>query len=924
MSNLLAGPSTSKFQASHSPHLPSTMYTLPPTRTNRSKTVSANSHGLFLNPKTPRRKTEAVSFCNTPLQSSSFQNSDDQTSELSRRQAIPADIGHTITEVDLDYFLKCILPPLPAGFNLDDIVESLRDYGHIINGTWEHFKKEPKSMKCKGNNEEKVFEHLRDTFDSIVKAANKTPHDHKQTLALHTDPYITPTSEKASTTKPDGSLMLKESENKVGSNGEMTKPSWYDYAVTLEAKKSDGSKDLDDDIAKEIFNMQHVMSLDPCRRFTFGITIENNNTRLWFCSRAVMMVSKPFNFRKDLKTLTRVFLSFAFASKTELGWDPTVSVSIENGIRVYHFTMDDEVFSTVKVMSDVGADAVIGRASRVFKVKRSDGTLAILKDVWVDDDRELEHVLHEQILDDVEKNFDKKARKIVKKHLMTPMHFGLVKVDGQTDHTTNVIMRGRAPSFINTFPLVSETHRVNEAQQSIGHSRASDRTVYYTTRVPQENARKYIHHRHHYRVVFKEIGETLRVSFFDDLKIYEVTVAAALEYIHGSGWVHRDISVGNTYLYNKRGILGDLEYAKKRGVNAQHEVRTGTLDFMAVEIAERFYKFLPIDHTSVEQMARKKMQKKAQQYSEDEREYSDDSSDDETNNSETAEEGADTAYQKQDTVREIVASTSISGDHTDGQNPHNTNGEQTLDDTSKMHNSSNRSGRQDSRNSKDTNECPIEAFDNIAEELFEKLGAGASVSVIVDEQKVKSQGTGVWYNTLHDMESMWWIAVWKLFLHEDLSEKRTEMERIFQAYKANLIFPHLIIPTERFSFLANKSVFADFTSYLPDSFKKVVDDLNELRTFLLLRYTRAEVEAPDIIDEGAFKGVHDDFITYFKEGKIKAAGIVAVTFKRPNEKSNDSVAGSSQSVAKRKAEDERPPFSMNDTSKRRRVLAKTI
>ncbi|THH03743.1 hypothetical protein EW145_g6042 [Phellinidium pouzarii] len=868
----------------------------PPTSNLFRKPKTPPASNLFRKPKTPPRPKTLppdMQFYDTPMKRSTLQSN--RMSELvKKRQAILDDLGQTIPEASISMKLS----------NL-----SKKDK-QIIKGTWKHFQIEPKFMKGKGNNEEKVFEHLRDTFDSIVKAANKTPHDHKQTLALHTDPYITPTSEKASTTKPDGSLMLKESENKVGSNGEMTKPSWYDYAVTLEAKKSDGGKDLDDDVAKEIFNMQHVMSLDPCRRFTFGITIENNNTRLWFCSRAVMIVSKPFNFRKDLKTLTRVFLSFAFASKTELGWDPTVSVSIENGIRVYHFTMDDEVFSTVKVMSDVGADAVIGRASRVFKVKRKDGTLAILKDVWVDDDRELEHT----------------ARNIVKRHLMTPVQFGLVEVDGQTDHTTNVIMRGEAPPFINTFRLVPETHPVNDAQQSAGHPRASDRTVYYTARAPQENARNEIHHRHHYRLVFKEIGETLYlVKNLSDVLAALQHISAALEYIHGAGWVHRDISAGNTYLYNKRGLLGDLEYAKKMGVNAKHEVRTGTLDFMAVEIADRIYKFLP-RLLSEEIFAREKEKSEAQmQDSEDELEYSDEEADE----LETAKkrpgtskgieerkmpidsiERPDTANQKRHTVcNELATSKDVSDDFGEGQDE-----KQTLNNTKGRLDSSNASRQQDAKilDEMDDNKPDAEA--------------GDIVRNVADEQEVKPRRPGVWYNTLHDMESIWWIAIWKLFLHEDLSERstRTETERINQAKKANLLFPHLLITTERFYFFDNEDVFEDLTSFLPASFKKVAVTLNKLRASLQFRYARAEAKGPNIIDQEAFIGVHSHFVTFFREGKRKASGIVAVTFKRPGEKSNDSIARGSQSVAKRKAEDERPPSLINDTSKRRRSFSFSV
>ena len=35
---------------------------------------------------------------------------------------------------------------------------------------------------------------------------------------------------------------------------------------------------------------------DPCRRATFGMTIENTTTRLWFCCRSSVVVSEPFDF----------------------------------------------------------------------------------------------------------------------------------------------------------------------------------------------------------------------------------------------------------------------------------------------------------------------------------------------------------------------------------------------------------------------------------------------------------------------------------------------------------------------------------------------------------------------------------------------------------------------------------------------------
>jgi hypothetical protein len=38
------------------------------------------------------------------------------------------------------------------------------------------------------------------------------------------------------------------------------------------------------------------MLFDPRRRATFGMTIENTKTRVWFCCRSLVVVSQAFNF----------------------------------------------------------------------------------------------------------------------------------------------------------------------------------------------------------------------------------------------------------------------------------------------------------------------------------------------------------------------------------------------------------------------------------------------------------------------------------------------------------------------------------------------------------------------------------------------------------------------------------------------------
>ena len=45
-----------------------------------------------------------------------------------------------------------------------------------------------------------------------------------------------------------------------------------------------------------VYSGFHMLSKDPRRRFTFGVTIEDTESRLWYFSRSFIVVSTPFNF----------------------------------------------------------------------------------------------------------------------------------------------------------------------------------------------------------------------------------------------------------------------------------------------------------------------------------------------------------------------------------------------------------------------------------------------------------------------------------------------------------------------------------------------------------------------------------------------------------------------------------------------------
>ncbi|KAJ3832018.1 hypothetical protein F5878DRAFT_548768, partial [Lentinula raphanica] len=100
---------------------------------------------------------------------------------------------------------------------------------------------------------------------------------------------------------------------------------------------------------KVIDDMEQILARDPCRRFTFGTTIENRTTRLWFLSRAPLLRSASFDFMTDRLPLVHLFLSLAFSSLQDLGWDTTMSLSHvdSSSRRQYNINVDAHQFATM-------------------------------------------------------------------------------------------------------------------------------------------------------------------------------------------------------------------------------------------------------------------------------------------------------------------------------------------------------------------------------------------------------------------------------------------------------------------------------------------------------------------------------------------------------------------------------------------------
>ncbi|PAV16415.1 hypothetical protein PNOK_0803500 [Pyrrhoderma noxium] len=307
---------------------------------------------------------------------------------------------------------------------------------------------------------------------------------------------------------------------------------------------------------------------------------------------------------------------------------------IEVGGEYYHTSESNLVF-------DEKADDLMTSATRIWKAKRDTGGAdVVIKDFWPDDERETEDNIRRMILKDIK---DPKKRKFFKKHTLNPISAGRVKCNGKDDHTKDTILRGRSPDTTESHKIptssclsLSKSKGGNSTTPGVA-TEMKDDTQLLSRELERNQPTKY-HHRYHYRIAYKEVT----VPYYKLRKtnaMIKVIIDAVktLLYLHEAGWVHRDISVGNLYPYTdpvsgeKRGLIGDLEYAKGVGDGGKPDACTGTPDFTAIEVAFQMYQFL-------KQYQPKREQEGGGPYSGEEDDSSDDDSSDDSGDGDSSDD----------------------------------------------------------------------------------------------------------------------------------------------------------------------------------------------------------------------------------------------------------------------------------------------
>lgn len=327
-----------------------------------------------------------------------------------------------------------------------------------------------------------------------------------------------------------------------------------------------------------------------------------------------------------------------------MGWDPTMicdwdsdsNVEPQYKIKVQSADSPSTVkwYRTIKLVSAVGAEAIRGRGTRVWRVREilEDGTLSkavsILKDVWADSDRMFEADMIQEIKKDAETLAPSDKDALVP-CLLTPAIAGpVIRSDGTIDATVDGRRRDRwykpeQPRFRLTqvsatpspTPSVKVSKVASQKRKSVkstkssrgrrSGTRAGSKRVVGDPRdaAAQEQSSSIVYGRKiHYRIVFKEDCEVLHEITSLERVVYALTKAcagtslmtvlnyadsgiscfAALQSLHMLGWVHRDISSGNILLIKNQVKIADFEYAKKLDLPGKvcHDIRTVRCHFL--------------------------------------------------------------------------------------------------------------------------------------------------------------------------------------------------------------------------------------------------------------------------------------------------------------------------------------------------------
>ncbi|KAK7042943.1 hypothetical protein VNI00_008680 [Paramarasmius palmivorus] len=530
-----------------------------------------------------------------------------------------ADMGEAVPQISWKQFKEACLPRVDEQ-HLDQLCSKLDADGTLKGKQWKGF--DSRSNK----DEERHYLPLVACFNTVLKeSVVLRGGEAKQDIELKSRPNHALFSEASNASyKPDILAKLSNTRYVGGLSQDSTRTA-EDHECDIffmgELKKNITEDDIEENARKIIGNANHVLSHDPTRRFFFGMTIENTTVRFWFFSRSHIFVSSDLNLETNAKDIVYFLAALGKASDEERGFDPSVRRVWYNGHIQYQYAVGGKTYQTTRAVSLAKAWTMLGRASRVWEVAEvlsSQGKPIVLgnrvyylKDEWLPEDSPTE----KEILDDI---FCKINQYRDLKLNPDDFYNYFVRIEAcdrvqirstddpatlAWDCTANFLRKWKLPdNHPHAFPLSRKTVVTGKVTGSYSGSMVEKPVGALPVPGPASRTRlqlKIYEPRVHCRTLSERFGMAL-YDIDNHKTILEaiVYVFPALEFMYSSGYIHRDISAGNLLVSSAHGNvvckLIDLEYAKRiDDPNYHKEVKTGTPHFIASEVEEGQYLFIP-------------------------------------------------------------------------------------------------------------------------------------------------------------------------------------------------------------------------------------------------------------------------------------------------------------------------------------------
>ena len=137
------------------------------------------------------------------------------------------------------------------------------------------------------------------------------------------------------------------------------------------------------------------------------------------------------------------------------------------------------------------------------------------------------------------------------------------------------------------------------------------------------------------------------------------------------------------------------------------------------------------------------------------------------------------------------------------------------------------------------------------------------------------------HNHLHDLESLWWVAVWVVFHNNFFGGKSsgdhpsiTLQDAESQVQLARTLFPPVLKSTDRLVGFQSSESFKKACDGLPRSKKAICARLNGLREFLTNQYKVIEAGYPLSVDPSASNDeIYEIFTRVFSTSKTDSHGL---------------------------------------------------